>query len=70
MLPLVVVMLALIFTSRPQQVTKLPWVAVIGWLMITSRSAFKVRVVWAVGRATQVTASLIVMSPNVPVVEV
>ncbi len=70
MLPLVVVMAALMFTSRPQQVTKLPLVAVIAPLMFTSRAAFSVRVVGMVERAVQVTASLIVMSPKVPVVEV
>ena len=68
MLPLVVVIAALTFTSRPQQATTLPLVAVIAALMFTSRSALS-RSVVALDEATQAIGSLTLMSP-LPVVAV
>ena len=61
-LPLVVVIGASTLMSRPQHTSKLPLVAVTAWLMLTSRSARKVRVV-GLELADQLTASLMLMSP-------
>ena len=61
-LPLVVVIAELTVMSRPQQTTKLPFVAVTAKFTFTSRSASNLSVV-VLGVATQLTASLTVMSP-------
>ena len=61
-LPFTVVMAPLTLTSRPQQATKLPLVALIAALMLTSRRLFSVRVV-GVDDAVQAIASLTSMSP-------
>ena len=66
-LPLVVVMAALTLMSRPQHTSRFPLTAVIALFTFRSRTEFSVRVV-GVEDAVQLTASLTLMSPLVPVV--